>query len=162
DWLLANWDVGVGGWSPNPSLRTTESFPGLTAQTLYVLELVSKEKAFSYIQKDATFNTARSTFIKFAAGEIPSQESLWRKDISQNQRLHDSDRYLEGQPYTAEQMTFLWYPWTVAVMNEFRNDSALQTSDQITAAHIFHSLMRRINGYWRFAQRDPVIYPSAE
>jgi hypothetical protein len=162
NWLLMNWDKNLHGWSPNLPLKSTEVFPGLTAQTLYVLELIAKTDPFTYLQRDPIFNDARSHFVRLAVEGLRDQSEFRNLPIDRNQRLHDSDRYLEGQPYTAEQMTFLWYPWTVAVMNELQTDTALTDTDRKNAANVFRGLLRRIKEYADFARRDPVIYPSAE
>jgi hypothetical protein len=83
-------------------------------------------------------------------------------EVTDNQRLHDSDRYLEHEPYTVEQMTFLWYPWVLMALKELNDYQELPEVDRKAAIHLFKSVLERIDFYLDFAKQDPVIYPYAE
>jgi hypothetical protein len=163
-WLADKWiegDKHRPGWWPNPSLKyDTKYFPGLTAQTLYVLEVITKDSKF--LSTDPKIRQAKTEFITWASGDNNSGESLRTKDVADNQSLHDSDRYLNGEPYTVETMTFLWYPWAVAALNELKADDSIPETDRTTAGHLLMSLLRRADEFVQFAQQNPVIYPSAE
>jgi hypothetical protein len=164
-WLINTWvhpdDKGRGGWWPNPSWQEKDKFfPALTAQAIYVLELVNKFDR--RLSDDEDFRNAKINFILLATGEIEPRYSLRTKDIGDNQNLHDSDRYLENQPYTVEQMTFLWYPWALAALTELKSDESIPKQEQHAAAKLWTSTLNRVSGYWKFTERDPVIYPIAE
>jgi hypothetical protein len=64
-WLIKNWrqpdDKHIGGWWPNPSWTETDAFPGLTAQAIYVLELVKK---YYRLPDEERFRTAQVNFIR--------------------------------------------------------------------------------------------------
>jgi len=122
--------------------------------------LISKE--YKFLSRDDRFIQAKTTFIKWAIGDNSSGESLRTKDMAENEHLHASDRYLQGQPYTVEQMTFLWYPWTIAVLNELKIDRSIDESDQGAASNLLIALLKQERKFWRFAEQYPVIYPSAE
>jgi hypothetical protein len=161
-WLIKNWqqpdDKHIGGWWPNPSWTEKDAFPGLTAQAIYVLELVKK---YYRLQDEERFHTAKVNFIRTSTGEIDSGNSLRARDVADNPRPHDSDRYLANQPYTVEQSTFLWYPWAIAALTELKTDNFIE-EDKQAAAELWTSTLRSVSGYWKFTERDPVIYPKAE
>ena len=175
-WLIKAWqqpdDKHIGGWWPNPSWTEKDAFPGLTAQAIYVLELVKK---YYRLPDEERFDAAKVNFIRTSTGEIDPRNSLRAKDVADNPRLHDSDRYLANQPYTVEQSTFLWYPWAIAALTELKTDNSIQEDRQATkeekqaakedrqaAAELWTSTLRGVSGYWKFTERDPVIYPKAE
>jgi hypothetical protein len=147
---------------PNPSWKEPV-YLGLTAQAIYVLELVAKAKDQQKLADDPTFRKAKSKFIEWGVGATDQTQSILSIDVADNQRLHDSDRYLEHEPYTVEQMTFLWYPWVLMALKELNDDQELpEEVDRKVVIHLFNSVLEKINFYSSFAKQDPVIYPYAE
>jgi hypothetical protein len=176
EWLITHWqspdDKHVGGWRPNPSWTEKDAFPGLTAQAIYVLELVRR---YYKLPDEEKFDTAKANFIRTSIGEIDPGNSLRARDVADNSRPHDSDRYLANQPYTVEQSTFLWYPWAIAALTELKTDDSIEEDkqatqeekqaareDRQTAAELFTSTLRSVSDYWKFTEREPVIYSKAE
>jgi hypothetical protein len=161
DWQAPNDnpdDRHIGGWWPTPSWTEKDAFPGLTAQAIYVLELVRQHYRLPNEEK---FHDEIANFIRTSTGEIGPGNSLRARDVTDNPRPHDSDRYLTNQPYTVEQSTFLWYPWAIAAFTELKEDNSIK-EDKRAAAELWRSTLGRVIGYGKFAGRDPVIYPSAE
>src|SRR5262249_44816736 len=146
---------------PNPSNRVlVGEYPGLTAQTLFVL---SRAKiSHSFIGADPKFKDALEAFIHLALEGNESGHLLISKSIAANETAHDSDRYLEGRPETAEQSTFLWYPWAIAASVAFERDPLLRDYQQMQLRKISSALLARIDDANRFIRSDAAIYPTAE
>jgi hypothetical protein len=160
-WLLTTWSGEKGGWGPNPAWKQKEKlYPGLTAQALYVLQLVAKYDP--HIARDDDLRKVKENFIRWATGEADSNDSLRARAISQNESPHDSDRYLHNQPYTIEQTTFLWYPWTLAALSEMAHDDLSSKELRDASNNLFHISLSRVANYWKFTTSDPVAYPIAE
>lgn len=166
-WIMNKWwfdddHKGPSGLWPNPSWKEPV-YLGLTAQAIYVLELVAKDKDQQKLADDPTFRKTKSQFIEWGVGATDKTQSILSIDVADNQRLHDSDRYLEHEPYTVEQMTFLWYPWVLMALKELNDDQELpEEVDRKVVIHLFNSVLEKINFYSSFAKQDPVIYPYAE
>jgi hypothetical protein len=79
-----------------------------------------------------------------------------------NQRVHDSDRYLEGLPeIQVEGSTFLWFPWILVLALEAINDKA---SPDISgsATRLVSALVQRSDEFVKFVGEDGALYPTAE
>lgn len=164
-WILGSYSTSsspaFSGWWPNPSNRVlVGEYPGLTAQTLFVLSRA--KTSHSFIGADPKFKEALEAFIHLALEGNASGHSLISKSMAPNETAHDSDRYLEGRPETAEQSTFLWYPWAVAASVAFERDPLLRDYEQMQLRKISSALLARIDDVNRFIRSDAAIYPTAE
>jgi hypothetical protein len=132
----------------------------MTAQTLFVLSRA--KMSHSFIGADPKFKEAIEAFIHLALEGNESGQSLISKKMAPNETAHDSDRYLEGRTETAEQSTFLWYPWTIAASVALERDPILRDYQQMQLRKISSALLARIDDVNRFVRRDAAIYPTAE
>lgn len=162
-WLIntyGSFGDGSAGWFPNPSKRpSAERFAGLTAQVLYIM--TEAEASSTWLKQNFQYVKMKSDFVeRSASSDHPA--SLRHRSVAMNDRVHDSDRYLRGVPYTVESSTFLWYPWSLALTGVLRSDPALTEAVQEKASNLFNFLVQRMNTMLEFIQGDPVIYPTAE
>lgn len=162
-WILGSFEVKqtFSGWWPNPSTGIfAGAYPGLTAQTLFVL---SKAKpSHSFIGADSKFKEAVEAFIRLALEGNDNVKPVTLRTLAPNETAHDSDRYLEGRHETAEQSTFLWYPWTIAAAVALERDPLLREYQQEQLRWISSTLLARIDDVNNFVRNDAVIYPTAE
>jgi hypothetical protein len=163
-WLLeasTTNNEGFTGWWPNPSAHyQVGAYPGLTAQALFVLSVA--KSAHSFIGTDSKYKDAIQSFIKLALDGNDKFEPLTRRKVLDNEKAHDSDRYLEGRTETAEQTTFLWYPWTIALGASLQRDPILLDYQQERLRNLESKLLERLDEEDAFARHDEVIYPTAE
>jgi hypothetical protein len=163
-WLLESYATnseGFSGWWPNPSVHSpVGSYPGLTAQTLFVLSVA--KSSHSFIGADSRFKEAIQNFVKFALDGNDKFEPLIKRKIRDNEQAHDSDRYLEGRTETAEQSIFLWYPWPIALAARLSHDPLLLNYQQERLRNLESKLLERLDEGEFFARRDVAIYPMAE
>jgi hypothetical protein len=163
-WLLeasATNSEGFSGWWPNPSAHyQVGAYPGLTAHTLFVLSVA--KSAHSFIGADSKYKDSVQSFIKLAFDGNDKFEPLTSRKIFNNEKAHDSDRYLEGRTETMEQSTFLWYPWTIALGASLQRDPILLDYQQDRLRNLVSKLLERIDEEDAFARHDEVIYPTAE
>jgi hypothetical protein len=163
-WLLSSYTKnpeGFSGWWPNPSAKNpAESYPGLEAQGLFVLSVAKASHPF--IGSDPKYQDAVGTFVKLGLDGNNTLEPLVKRKITYNEKAHDSDRYLEGRTETAEQSTFLWYPWSIALAATLEHDSNLADFQRERMEKLLSSLFERADEEGTFVRNDPVIYPTAE
>ena len=154
------------GWWPNPSVKDPDGVsPGLTAQVLFVLSLAKSTQPF--VGSQSGFEGELSSFLDFAENGVETDKnqiygSLEKRDISDNDRATDSDRYIPGRTETAEQSTFLWYPWTVAMATSMSADPLLSDSQRARLKKLLDVLLRRSAAAGEFAKEYEVVYPVAE
>jgi hypothetical protein len=162
-WLLQSFSTSptaFSGWWPNPSVPPIGEYPGLTAQVLFALSEAKLSNAF--IGADPKYKEAVEDFIKLALEGNPSFGSLTQRKVGDNEKAHDSDRYLRGRTETVEQSTFLWYPWTMVVTDALQRDSILQENQHEQLRSLLSTLLQRSDEENRFVRNDEVIYPTAE
>jgi hypothetical protein len=163
-WLLQSYGTnteGFAGWWPNPSAHNpVGSYPGLTAQTLFALS--EAKIAHPIIGADPRFKEAIQNFIQLSLDGSDHFESLTERKIQNNEKAHDSDRYLEGRSETAEQSTFLWYPWTIALGVNLNGDDLILNYQQERLRSLVLKLLDRVDEEDSFVRHDEVIYPMAE
>jgi hypothetical protein len=163
-WLLASYSTsseGFSGWWPNPSNRNpVGSYPALQAQTLFVLSVAKASD--SSIGADSRYTEALQNFIRLMTDGNDKFEPLRTRKLSDNERAHDSDRYLEGRLETVEQYTFLWYPWTIALGATLEHDALLEEPDRERLRTLIASLLERSHEVDGFVRNDEVIYPTDE
>jgi hypothetical protein len=162
-WVLGSFRTvsGFSGWWVNPSNNNpVGEYPGLTAQTLFVLSKAKVSHAF--IGADPRFKDAVEAFITFALVGNDTHSPLILKKLAPNETAHDSDRYLDGRPETCEQSTFLWYPWTIAAAIALEHDTILPNFRQAQLGRISSQLLARVEDVGKFVRSDAVIYPTAE
>jgi hypothetical protein len=163
-WLLGSYTTsatGFSGWWPNPSARNpVGAYPSLTAQALFVLSKASGVESF--IGADLRYKEAVESLIKFAFDGSYALEPLINRRISDNEQAKDSDRYLESRSETAEQSTFLWYPWTIAMAASLKRADLLPEYQQDRLQALLVKLLERTGEENRFARNDEAIYPTVE
>jgi len=164
-WLLVHKQSTWGWWVPNPgrssqSTGQLDSFPGLTAQVIFIL--LRTPKQFSYLLAENGFRSVLADFQEWLNGAPvpPSNINLLRRRIGENDRMHDSDRYLAHSKYTIEPSTFLWYPWAVAACRELPDN--VLASFAVENLHGCDRLSSRINDLVAFARDEPFSYVTAE
>jgi hypothetical protein len=134
-WLLVHRNPTPAGWVPNP-LRDNvrESFPGLTAQVLYVLARTDRADS-SFINSRVEYNGAKSAFLTCL--NTPTCASKLDTRIPDvDVHLRPTDRVLEGS-------TFLWFPWTVATLSDLTLDQDLTSDERKAADRVRDDLLSR-------------------
>lgn len=157
-WLLTHYSDEEQSWVPNPArLKQTDSYPGLTAQALFVLER-SRPRFDFLLDEDATYKRARARMIRLLsdAGSGP-QQPLRLRSVSSNDRMHDSDQYLSRSAHMLEGSTFLWFPWTSAFCAELAANGA--PAKLPSGCNL---LADRSNELIAFARDEPFTYVMAE
>lgn len=136
NWLLRGYQSGQG-WVPNPNrVGQRNRFEGLTAQALFVLSLAEKLNAFSFIKTDNVYRTARQDFIK------NRQLADWSIEANDS-HLPDADLRFVGTEFQAEGSTFLWFPWSLLVLNQLSNDRDLSEDERKAATQLRLDILNR-------------------
>lgn len=161
-WLLANYDKGLGGWSPNPGrARQTDNFSGLTGHVLYVLSRAMPD--FEVMLKmDQSYNDAQHAYLTTMVEGSTFSPSLISRPAGNNDRTHDSDRYLTGSKFMIESSTFLWFPWALSLCAELKQREPTAEPDRGYAKRGCAALAGRVNDLIKFARNDPFAYVMAE
>jgi len=136
DWLLNNYLPELG-WVPNPNRGAqTERFPGLTAQVLFVLGRAATD--FAVVDGNLNYLAARDNFL--------SDKEVLSLPLEANSRLHDADQHLPTAPegFLIEASTFLWHPWTFAVLGELADSTSLDRDSRKLAKE--HQLALALRG----------------
>ena len=135
NWLLVHRNADPPGWVPNPTRGNVhETFPGLTAQALFVLARADKVNS-SFINSRSAYKDAKQAFLKSL--QVPSCVSkLDTRTPDVDVHLRPTDRVLEGS-------TFLWFPWTVATLSDFTVDQSLSAEDQKTADQLRDEMLSK-------------------
>jgi len=164
-WLLANYNPTLG-WVPNPTRKVqTEQFLGLEAQVLFVLRRAEGDFA-PYIHAQPNALTAKQDFLNRVKPD---------RDIADNNRMHDGDRYLQhasgtpgaaratacGCQFTVEGSTFLWYPWSLAAARGLAFDQTLTADERERARQVAATLEQRAAGARSWLDRE-YYYVTAE
>jgi len=160
-WLLARYDSQLKSWVPNPErAKQTESFPGLTAQILYVLERAGPDFDF---RGDLAYERAHRDFVQSieGSGQNPSLV-LATRPASDNERTHDSDRYLRRSKFMVESSTYLWLPWSLAVCSQVGSRGSVNKVEGSVTKRGCALLLGRVHDLIRFARDDPFAYVMAE
>jgi hypothetical protein len=147
-WLLANYNP-VLGWVPNPTRKVqNEAFIGLEAQVLFILGRAERDFA-PYISAQPNALAAKQDFLARVQPD---------RGLSDNNRMHDGDRYLQhaagtpsaravapvcGCQFTVEASTFLWYPWSLATARALANDRTLTADQRERARQVASTLGQR-------------------
>ncbi len=150
------------GWWPNPLERSpTGDYPGLTAQTLLVLEEAGQ--AFPVLRGDPRLAAMIAAQLTRANVANQYRPALSGRSISENDQPHDMESYLDAcNVGTAESSTFLWYPWTLALAATAAADKDLPIPVQRQAGKMLRSLTPRLGELQRFANQNEAVYPTAE
>jgi hypothetical protein len=162
-WLLTTYNADRQSWVPNPERkRQLDSFPGLSAQVLFVLSKAQPD--FGYLlDGDETYKRAGLAFLSATQGSTTERaHDPRRRSVSNNDRTHDSDRYLWRSPYMVEGSTFLWFPWSLAYCAQCLEKSPAEVKVQNAARGICKLLLGRVNESIGFAKSDPFAYVMAE
>src|SRR5262249_23047084 len=145
-WLLSNYQPNLG-WVPNPSRKgQNEPFLGLTAQVLYVLAQAQAAPQFVFI---AALPNAALAQKEFLAVDFEQRKPTY------NTRLHDGDRYVHRAaststpgacvcPFTIENSTFLWYPWSMASARALAMDQNVTADQRAKAGTVAETLTARL------------------
>ena len=151
-WLLNRYDRQLG-WVPNPNrVNQREQFPGLTAQVLFVLSRA--EAQYPVVRNHSAYKEAKIRFL--------ADNELVKQPLSSNTRLPDTDQHFDtADGFTAEGMTFLWFPWAAAVYGRLSNDPALSQKERHIAAARLFSLYSRFDDLFHLLETGPT-YVLAE
>ncbi len=161
-WLMQNFEAEFGGWVPNPDRKQQlDSFQGLTAHVLYVLGKATPD--FAHLLEGGGYQQALAMFSYWLKERPPAlkKESIMARSVDNNDRSHDSDRYLPRTKYMVESNTFLWYPWTMVLCTqlEVRSTPVLEKPETWESCK---SIYGRVNEQITFAHKDPYAYVMAE
>jgi hypothetical protein len=153
-WLMSTGD-SIWGWIPNPVRRDrAESYPGLTAQTLFVLTRASRQDAFRFLRNTVRLDQARAGFVNdFAFRNQPLNYF--------DKRIPDYDQHIPGAGFIIEASTFLWFPWALAVLDQMADDSRLSRAARSAAARYQTRMMLRWDDLKDLIGRSPP-YIAAE
>jgi TIR domain len=134
-WLLNACDP-TRGWVPNPNRRPqTGTYPGLTAQTLFVL---SEAKAdHPSLATERVLTDVESSFLRRNFVKLPAD--------SESDVVSDDQHFPTNDEFTAEGMQFLWFPWGVAMYHVLSSDSALSRSQRDAAAGALEELLSSVD-----------------
>ena len=134
----------LSGWWPNPLERSpTGDYPGLTAQSLLVLEEAAQ--TFPMLRGDPRLATMISAYFTSANLTNQYRSGLAGRSISENDRPHDMESYLDAcTTGSAESSTFLWFPWTLALASTAAADKELPPVTQRQASDMLRSLTPRL------------------
>jgi hypothetical protein len=135
NWLLVHRNPDPPGWVPNPTRgNVRETFPGLTAQVLFVLARADKVNS-SFVNSRSAYKEAKEAFLKSL--QLPSCVSqLDTRTPDVDVHLRPTDRVLEGS-------TFLWFPWTVATLSDFTVDESLSTEERQAADQLRDEMLSK-------------------
>ena len=163
-WIMASYTTnasGFSGWWPNPSSGSSAGgYPGLTAQTLFVLSKVEQSNPF--VGADPRYKDAIEAFVTLAFEGNAISPAFAKRKIGDNERPHDADGYFSGRTETAEQSTFLWYPWTIAMATELAHNRVLRDYQHERLHNLLSMLFKREDEESKFVRNDAAIYPTAE
>jgi hypothetical protein len=163
-WILTNYNKELASIVPNPErAKQIDAFPGLTAQVLYVMERARPEHGFA-LQNEPNYGLMRKSFINSLETSTAKKggTALLLRDVSSNDRIHDSDRYLPRSTRTVESSTFLWLPWTLAFCSTIKDYKDDASDDLGRVTNGCNKLGARANDLIRFAKEDPFVYVMAE
>jgi hypothetical protein len=155
-------DTGFGGWWPALGVKDPSGvYPGLTAQVIYVL--YGSGEHFDLLSNDPRFSEAVSEFLKAALNGVGRFGPIKDRDVSDNDRTHDSYRYLPNtQDFQVESSTFLWYPWTLAAASRIAEDGTRPVQVRRDAKRLATSLIQKSGELTTFVNSDEGLYPTAE
>lgn len=161
-WLLATYAVDAQSWVPNPARPgQQESFPGLTAQVLYVLGRA--RTASTFLDSDPRYASAIRSFLQPGpARGLQAVHDPRTRAIAQNDRTHDSDRYLAQSSHAVESSTYLWLPWSLAFCAQALHQPIGDVNLQEATRRTCGTVLRRVKGLPGFANAEPFAYAMAE
>jgi hypothetical protein len=134
-WLLVHQNHSAPGWIPNPVRENVrETFPGLTAQVLFVLARADQVDQ-SFVNSRVAYDDAKMAFLDCLSA--PTCAS--RLDT----RVPDADVHLRPTDRVLEGSTFLWFPWTLATVSDLTLDQDLTADARKTADRFRDELLSR-------------------
>lgn len=161
-WLLGTYDVDLESWVPNPGRPSQlESFPGLTAQVLFVL---GKAKPyFAFIKGDGNYQRAQRAFLTPTGRKgMQSVHDPRSRPVVSNDRTHDSDRYLSSSPHMVESSTYLWLPWSLADCAQNMGQTVPDLNVREATKSMCRIVIGRAKDLIGFAEAEPFVYAMAE
>ena len=140
-WLLNRHESK--GWVPNPHRRQQgETYPGLSAQVLYVLNRAEQNPDFAFLKGNSIYKEAKLSFIR--------DEDFAKLSAASDSRMGSEDQHFpqaggteEGSTFQCQQlegMTFLWYPWALLTYKRLSEDESLLQSDRELARRRYDGL----------------------
>jgi hypothetical protein len=120
------------------------------------------EESNPFVGADPRYKDAIEAFVTLAFEGNATFPAFAKRKIGDNERPHDADRYLPGRTETAEQSTFLWYPWTIAMATELAHNRLLQGYQHERLHNLLSILFKREDEESKFVRNDAAIYPTAE
>jgi hypothetical protein len=115
-WLLGTCDP-ARGWVPNPNRKgQTRTYPGLTAQTLFVLSRAEMDRP----------SLASEHILRDLKTALLSQRDLERLPVDSDSGIPSNDQFFDTPDgFSTEGMQFLWFPWGVAMYRALSGDRTL-------------------------------------
>jgi TIR domain len=135
-WLLGNCDP-ARGWVPNPNRKgQTSTYPGLTAQTLFVLSRAQSDQP----------SLASANILHDLKTALLSQGDLVRLPIDSDTAIPSNDQFFDTpDAFSSEGMQFLWFPWGVAMYAVLSGDRTLSDVDRGQAADNLKDLLSNLD-----------------
>jgi hypothetical protein len=132
NWLQNSYDENLG-WVPNPNRKKQQDiYLGLTAQTLFVL--IRAARRLPNLSRERWLIQAKNKFL----------ENDFTISLSSNRQVKSDDESFPGTGYTDEATSFLWYPWSVAVLRLLSTDTSLSSDKMSVAGGLLDKLYRRL------------------
>jgi hypothetical protein len=159
-WLLRTYEDDVDSWVPRPARSNNlDPYPGLTAQTIYVLE---RARPLAGDLLHSEYATYRRLFFKSIGNAADARNPALRdRDARSNERTHDGDVALADRDFMLEGSTFLWFPWTLAACSTQATMKASEDDAELIARGCAQ-IGRRMNDLVKFADSEMFIYVMAE
>ena len=107
------------------------------------------------------------------AKQTPDRTEFTTRAVGENDRLHNSDRYVSSAPeatsqagcncppFAIEGSTFLWYPWSLAAARALSVERSLSKDERQRAGSIANSLLKRFSEY-HSVLKTGMSYQAAE
>lgn len=145
---------------PRPARSSNlDPYPGLTAQTIYVLE---RARALAGDLLHSQYTTYRRLFFKSIGTATDNRHPALRdRDARSNDRTHDGDVALADRDFMLEGSTFLWLPWTLAACSTQATMRASEDDAELIARGCAQ-IGRRMNDLVKFAESETFVYVMAE
>jgi hypothetical protein len=129
NWLLDGYSDALGGWVPRPPVRHGKKYLGLTAQTLITLLRAKEDPAFAYLRQSEHLRRAVAAFV--------NDPSLQSRDAADNETVDGEDAVMKDAGFSIEGSTFLWVPWTMALLARIARDPDVSAELKVKATTIF-------------------------
>ncbi len=129
NWLLAGYSEVIGGWVPRLPPHNEKKYPALTAQTLVTLLRAREDPRFAYLRQSERLKRALTAFV--------NDPSLLSRAPTDNEVVEGEDAVMSGTSISIEGSTFVWVPWTIALLARVAREPDLPAELKAKAAALF-------------------------